>query len=594
MCGIVGYLGRSPARPILLDMLAKLEYRGYDSCGIAVQGNPLRVFKDIRRVKELTELVPRDVPGTIGIGHTRWATHGGVSPQNAHPHLDCSHEIAVVHNGIIDNYQELRAELMLEGHVFISETDTEVIAHLLEKYYQGILQEAMESTIARLRGSWAMVAVAAKERTLVSSRQGAPLVIGVGSDEYLVASDAPAILGYATSVVYLEDGDIAAINDVELSVSRQGQQVLQEPKDISWSDGATEKNGHEHYTLKEILEQPAVLRRTLVRYLEEKNVGEGPRALFQETTDDLTILACGTSYHAGLIAKHVIEGLLRIPVSVINASEYACRPYPPATLAIAITQSGETADVIAAARRIKEHGARVLAVTNIPYSSITTVADRVMYTDAGPEVGVAATKTYTAQLAALFELVRSSPRLRPQAKEILSAGFVELPDMVARVCAISADIEDCARFIAMHERAFIIGRGVNLPTAYEGALKMKELAYIHAEGYSAGELKHGPFALLDGQTPIIAVIAADETRQAMLSSIHEVKARRSPVVALSYEGDEAVEKLSDFVIRLPKATCPFSAVVNAVALQLLAYHAAKIRHCPIDFPRNIAKSVTVE
>lgn len=594
MCGIVGYLGHSPAKPILLDLLTKLEYRGYDSCGIAIQGSPLRIFKDALRVQHLASLVPDDVTGTVGVGHTRWATHGKITTENAHPHLDCSRDIAVVHNGIINNYQAIRKELTLEGHTFASETDTEVIAHLIEKHYCGVLEEAVALASAKLHGSWAIAVVAAGERKLVAARRQAPLVIGQGSAGYFIASDATALLGHAVSAIYLEDGDIAVINDGELIITNDGHCIQREPREISWGADATDKNGYEHYTLKEIFEQPAVLRNIFPERVAGQEAIKEPHPLAAGEQNGIAILACGTSYHAGLIGKHLIEKLLKTPVSVINASEFAHGPIPPASLAMAITQSGETADVLVAAKRVKNAGIPVLAITNAPHSSIVEIANQVIYTHAGPEVGVAATKTYIAQLAVLFEMARSSPRLDPQTRAAITTGAAQLPEMVKQVCAMSPDIETCAHFVATFERAFIVGRGLNLPTAYEGALKMKELAYFHAEGYSAGELKHGPFALLDKNTPVIAILADDETRQAMESSIHEVKARNSPLIVLTYDGDEITKGLGEFVIQLPRAAYPFSAAVNAVALQLLAYHAAKFRHCPIDFPRNIAKSVTVE
>ena len=594
MCGIVGYLGHTPAKPILLDLLARLEYRGYDSCGIAIQGQPLMVFKDTRRVQELAGAVPQEVPGTVGIGHTRWATHGRVTPDNAHPHLDCLRRIAVVHNGIIDNFQELRTELRGEGHIFSSETDTEVIAHLIEKYYQGVLEDAARQTTARLRGSWALAALAADEYKLVAARQQAPMVIGIGDNAYVLASDTPAVLGHASSVIYLEDGDVAVMDKNGLVITRDGQEIERPPQRVAWSTEDTAKNGHEHFTLKEILEQPVVIRRSLADFPAGQETPEGFCLLAPGEPGGMTIIACGSSYHAGLVGKQIIENLLEIPVSVINASEYPYQPARTASLAIAITQSGETADVLAAARHVKNAGIPILAITNAPHSSITGVSDRVIYTNAGPEVGVAATKTFTAQLVALIKLVLSSPRLGPQERMSLTEGLMQLPEMVERVCTQGLSIEASARFMAGCVRTFIIGRGVNLPIAYEGALKMKELAYIHAEGYSAGELKHGPFALLDQHTPVIAVMADDETHRAMIRNIHEVRARNSPVVALTYDGDETLDEPGCLVVRLPRASYPLSTVVNSVALQLLAYYAAKLRGCPIDFPRNIAKSVTVE
>jgi glucosamine--fructose-6-phosphate aminotransferase (isomerizing) len=593
MCGIVGYLGKNPAKPVLLDSLARLEYRGYDSCGIAVQGSPLKVFKDTQRVKELATSIP-ELPGTVGVGHTRWATHGGVTRENAHPHMDCSNDIAVVHNGIIDNYQELREVLIQEGHSFTSETDTEVIAHLIEKYYKGNLETATTDALNRLKGSWAIVAVTAGERKLVATRHKAPLIIGLGDGEFVVASDAPAIIGHANSVVYLEDGDVAVIDKEGLNITNGGREVKRQPKQICWGTEDIGKNGYEHYTLKEIYEQPDVMRASLSKYLIDEDTLREPSSFFQKDLASITILACGTSYHAGLVGKHVIEDMLNIPVAVINASEFAYRPALGASLAIAITQSGETADVLEAARRIHSMGVPILAITNVPYSSVTSLASQVIYTGAGPEVGVAATKTYTSQLAALLELVMSSPKISAHTHSALLTGLTHLADKIRSVCARESVIEECARFLAAHERAFYIARGINLPTAYEGALKMKELAYIHAEGYSAGELKHGPFALLDERTPTIAIMADDETHQSMLSTIHEVRARSSPVIAISFDGDDLVDKLSNFVIRVPRVPYPFTPIINAVALQLLAYHTAKFRSCPIDFPRNIAKSVTVE
>jgi glucosamine--fructose-6-phosphate aminotransferase (isomerizing) len=593
MCGIVGYLGKNPAKPVLLESLSRLEYRGYDSCGIAVQGSPLKVFKDTRRVKELATIIP-ELAGTVGVGHTRWATHGGVTQENAHPHMDCSKDIAVVHNGIIDNYQELRDSLVEEGHSFRSETDTEVVAHLIEKFYDGALEKAVISTLSNLKGSWAIVAVTAGERKLVATRHKAPLIIGLGDGEYVVASDAPAILGHATSVIYLEDGDIAVIDAGGLQITNGGQAVTRQPKQICWGTADIGKNGYEHYTLKEIYEQPDVIRASLSKYLVDEESLREPSSLFQRELASITILACGTSYHAGLVGKHVIEDMLGIPVSVINASEFAYRPALGTSLAIAITQSGETADVIEAAHRIHDMGVPILAITNVPYSSITSLASQVIYTQAGPEIGVAATKTYTSQIAALLHLVMSSPRTSAHTRSSLLVGLTHLADKIRSVLARESVIEECAKFMAAHERAFFIGRGVNLPTAYEGALKMKELAYVHAEGYSAGELKHGPFALLDENTPTVAILADDETHQSMLSSIHEVRARSSPVIAFSFDGDELIDKLSNFVIRLPRVSYPFTPIVNAAGLQLLAYHTAKWRRCPIDFPRNIAKSVTVE
>ncbi len=590
MCGIVGYIGSKQAQPVLLRCLANLEYRGYDSCGVAVSGGGMEVYKDVGRVGELARVVPK-LEGVVGIGHTRWATHGEPSRINAHPHLDCSGKIAVVHNGIIDNFHKLKQQLIAEGHNFISQTDTEVIPHLIEKYYDGNLEEAVGAALRDLEGSYAIVVSVVGESKLVAARKDSPLIIGIGDRENFVASDVPAILDYTNRAVYLEDGDIAVVTKKDVRVWRNGAEVKREEHRITWSLEDAQKSGYEHFMLKEIHEQPRVIRDTLGDYTQQA----GPSKLFGAGIDCILMLACGTSYHAALVGRYILEDLLRIPVRVELASEFN---YWVSTLtntgAIAITQSGETADTLKAMRKLKDTGCPLLAVTNVVGSSASRVADQVAYIRAGPEISVAATKSFTAQLMVLYWLAMSYSEVDAWRLNSLITGIRQLPKKVQQVLDNEGEIMEYAKYLAGYENAFFIGRGINFPVALEGALKLKEISYIHAEGYPAGELKHGSFALLNADVPVIAIVAGDSTYNAMLSNIKEVKARGAPGIALAVEGDEEIDQLADLVITVPKVDVIFSPVVNTVALQLLAYYTAKHRGCPIDTPRNLAKSVTVE
>jgi glucosamine--fructose-6-phosphate aminotransferase (isomerizing) len=597
MCGIVGYIGSKQAQPVLLNSLSRLEYRGYDSSGIAVRGSDIRVYKDAVRVETLQKVSPR-LGGTVGIGHTRWATHGGPSATNAHPHLDCSGKIAVVHNGVISNYQRLRQQLTSEGHNFVSETDTEVIPHLIEKYYQGDIEKAVEAALADIEGSYAIVVLTAGEPKLVVARKDSPLVIGISDRENLVASDMPAILEYTDRVVYLEDGDVGVITREGVKISRNGVETERKEHRILWSVEDVQKAGYEHFMNKEIHEEPRVIRDTVGEYILSTEPVIDLGLTLDRNVEALSIMACGTSYHAGMVGKHVIEELLGIPVRVDLASEcnYVSQTMRM-TAAIVITQSGETADTLIAMRRLREAGVRILVITNVPGSTASRIAHQTVYTKAGPEVSVAATKTFIAQLIALYQLALSAlsyPGVNRRLYEHLVAELRQLPNGVQQVLDNECQIADCARYLSRYDNALFIGRGVNFPIALEGALKLKEISYIHAEGYAAGELKHGPFALLNRDTPVIAVVAHDNTYGAMLTNIKEVKARNAPVIAVAEETDAVIEDLVDSVIRVPRVSNIFSPVVNAVALQLLAYHAARCRGCPIDFPRNLAKSVTVE
>ena len=593
MCGIVAYIGGRDAQPILLQSLRRLEYRGYDSCGIAVLGSMIEVCKDVGRVEQLEKALPQNM-GKLGIGHTRWATHGKPSKANAHPHMDCSGKIAVVHNGVIDNFQQLRDELTQDGHRFHSETDTEILPHLIERYYQGDLEQAVKRALVDVRGSYALIVLAANHKELLVARNESPLVIGVGDGENFVASDAPALLDYTDRVIYVEDGDVGVITADEIRLVNQGREVSRETHVIPWTIKDAEKGGYDHFMLKEIHEQPRVIRDTLAGYL---SAIEPVVDLGLESTEfeDILLLACGTSYHAGLVGKYLLEKVARIPVRAEIASEFN---YSDAVLgktwAIGITQSGETADLLGALRKAKQMGCKTLAITNCVGSSATRIADQTFYIRAQPEISVAAPKSFIAQLIALYLLALSAAKMDIKSREGLIKELRLLPDKVQLLLDDEDRIAQYGKYLSAYDNAFFVGRGINFPVALEGALKLKEISYIHAEGYPAGELKHGPFALLTPNTPVIAIAARDDTYEAVLANIKEIKARESPVIALADEADEEIEKFADHVIRVPGVAPIFSPVINSVVLQLLAYYAAKERGCSIDMPRNLAKSVTVK
>jgi glucosamine--fructose-6-phosphate aminotransferase (isomerizing) len=594
MCGIVGYIGDKQAQPILVNCLKKLEYRGYDSCGIAVAVGGLEVYKDAVRIEALSKTAPQ-FDGVAGIGHTRWATHGGPSQINAHPHLDCKKSIAVVHNGVITNFQGLKRQLIAEGHKFVSETDTEVIPHLIEKYYSGNLEKAVAAALHDIEGSYAIVVLTAGEPKLVVARKDSPLIVGLGDRANFVASDVPALLDYTNRVVYLEDGDIAVVTPQGIKVRSNGSEVKREEHRVLWTMEEAQKGGYEHFMLKEIHEQPRVIRNTLGEYSRTtESVVNLPRV--RDTgVESMLMLACGTSYHAALVGKYVMEELLRVPVRVELASEFNYYSQVLAkTLAIVITQSGETADTLKAIKRLKEAGCWVVAITNVVGSTASRTANQPIYTRAGPEISVAATKSFIAQLMVLYWLAMSYSKADPRRLASLLMELRQLPSKVQQVLDEEAQIAEYARYLSKYEHAFFIGRGINYPVALEGALKVKEISYIHAEGYAAGETKHGPFALLGDNTPVISLVARDNTYEAMLTTIKEIKARGSPLMALTEEGDDAVTELADTIITVPHVDPIFSPVVNTVALQLLAYYVAKERGCSIDYPRNLAKSVTVE
>jgi len=594
MCGITGYIGERQAQPILLRCLSRLEYRGYDSCGVALAGDCIKVYKDAIRVEELGKVMP-PISGTVGIGHTRWATHGGPSRRNAHPHCDCHNKISVVHNGVILNYQTLRKRLTEEGHTFISDTDTEVIPHLIEKYYDGNLEEAITATLRELEGSYAIIVLAAGHSKLIAAKKDSPLIIGIGDRENFIASDVPAILDYTSRVIYLEDGDMGIVTADSIRIRRNGTEFEGKEHKISWSIQDAQKAGYEHFMLKEIHEQPKVIRDTLGEYSQTAEQIAGLERMIEADTESMLILACGTSYHSGLVGKYIIEDLLRIPVRTEFASEFNYYGQILAkTMAIVITQSGETADTIRAIKRLQEVGCHVLAITNVVGSSTSRIANQTVYTRAGPEMSVAATKTFMAQLMLLYWVAMSYSKADARRLASLLIGIRQLPNKVQQVLDNEDRIKVHAKSLAGYENVLLVGRGINFPVALEGALKLKEISYIHAEGYAAGELKHGPFALLGTSTPVIALVTRDNSYEAMLTNIREIKARGSPVIALAEEDDESIVSIADSVITVPRVDTIFSPVVNIVVLQLLAYYTAKQRGCPIDFPRNLAKSVTVE
>ncbi len=590
MCGIVGYTGWREAQVVLLNNLARLEYRGYDSCGLALRGSPLTIVKDAVRVAELAKTIT-PVKSTSGIGHTRWATHGPPCKINAHPHLDCTGSIAVVHNGVITNYEKLRKQLTEEGHKFISETDTEVISHLVEKYLKGNLEEAVNSALKVLEGSYAIIVIADNDPALVFARKDSPMILGIGEKEYFIASDVPALLEYTNRVIYLEDGDAGVVTPQGIKITHAGQPVTREENKIHWTADQAQKGGYEHYMLKEIHEQPSILRETISEYLSSQSSSD--ISSFYGNNKSVLMLACGTSYHAAMIGKYVTEKLLNTSVRLEMASEFnylSRTPYFPLT--IGITQSGETADTLKALRRAKEAHSMVMAITNVVGSTASRSSNYVLYTRAGPEISVAATKSFTAQLGALYWLALSQSSL--SIPEILLHEFRHLPSKVQEVLDMEEVIKLSANKLAGYENVFFIGRGINYPVALEGALKLKEISYIHSEAYAAGEIKHGPFALLSNKTPVIAIVMRDNCHDAMLTTIKEIRARGSPVFAIVEDTDTAIVDMADYLIPVPSIMDIFSPFITSVVMQLLAYFTAKKRGCPIDFPRNLAKSVTVE
>lgn len=594
MCGIVGYTGNREAQQVLFRGLKKLQYRGYDSCGIAVRNDGITLHKNVGTVDELEKTSPR-LRGRTGIGHTRWATHGAVSQLNAHPHLDCTGTIAVVHNGVITNYAELKENLIKEGHVFRSETDSEVISHLIEKHYRGNFQEAISLSIRKLSGSFAIVAMHRDHPEIIGARHECPLIVGKSERSgNFIASDVLAFLEHTDRAIYLEDGDIAITSSDDITIINNDEPVNRPEVRIEWGADESKKAGYEHFMLKEIHEQPKVIDRTLSGRIKAVDPGVELEIERYGNLNSITLIACGTSYHAALIGEQVINQLTGIPARASIASEFkAADVMRPESLLIGISQSGETADTLRSLKAARGTGARILAITNVPGSTITRYADQTLYTSAGPEVAVAATKTFTAQLIALYLFALTYSKAPDNLISNLKDELRALSGKVESILESEPSIIEKAGYLSHFHNSFLIARGINYPAAMEGALKLKEVAYVHAEALPAGELKHGPFALLGGMTPIIAIVPDDETREPMLTSIKEVKARGAPVLAIATENDEAIDQIVDAVIRVPDTHAMLSPLLNVIALQLLSYYVARERGCPIDMPVNLAKSVTV-
>jgi glucosamine--fructose-6-phosphate aminotransferase (isomerizing) len=600
MCGIVGYAGRRDAQPVLLDCLKRLEYRGYDSAGIAVIGEHkelgLQLFKVKGEIAVLESQMP-EMAGTVGIAHTRWATQGKPTTENAHPLSDCDGRLAVVHNGIISNFLQLKEELVKEGHEFSSETDSEVFAHLVESELDGDLVGAVRKALGRVGGTYTFAVVSAGMDEIVASRRESPLVIGVGEGENFLASDVTALLKYTNKMIYVQDGEVVRVTKDGVSLfDSKGDRVEREPTRITWSLEDAEKGGYPHFMLKEIFEQPEAIHDSLLGRIEAVDA----EPLFDgEAFSSVKIIACGTSYHAGLVGKYIIEDLAKIPTTVQISSEYRYSPVSAENpLVVLITQSGETADTVGAAREARKRGNRTVGIANVVGSAITREVDHVIYTRAGPEIGVAATKTFVTQLVALYllamDLAVQNKSLTIQARKTMIGNLRGLPRDVQDVLNQAEAIERLANKYSSSKDMFFIGRSINYPIALEGALKTKEISYIHGEGFPAGEMKHGPLALFSKDSPVLAIAVKDHTYEKMLGNIAEVSARGSPVIAIGFEGDTELPKFADDVIHIRDIPPVFSPVPAIVVLQLWAYYLAKARGCPIDKPRNIAKTVTVE
>jgi glutamine---fructose-6-phosphate transaminase (isomerizing) len=624
MCGIVGYVGKKSVVPVIIEGLRRLEYRGYDSAGIAV-GDHGQGGLDIRRaegkLRNLEEAIrQKPMEGTYGIGHTRWATHGRPTEENAHPHRDCTGKIVVVHNGIVENYLSLKKKLIEEGHKFTTETDTEIIAHLVEKYStpsngnRPHLEDAVRQAIKQLSGVFALAVISTDEpNKIVAARNGPPAVIGLGNDEYFVASDVPAILHHTRDIFFLADGDMAIVTTHGVQLTDfDGKPVVRQVQHVTWDPIQAEKGGFKHFMLKEIYEQPSAVRETTLGrvsqdtghiFLDQMEITE---AEFREA-QKINIIACGTSWHAGQAGKFMIESLARVPVEVDYASEWRYRNpiVEPNTITLVISQSGETADTIAAQREAKTKGSKTLAICNVVGSMITREAAGTIYTHAGPEIGVASTKAFTAQLTALYIFAMYLAQVRGVMKsEEARASMLELTRIPSKLETVLASDRACdelaKRYQKVHDFLFL-GRGIHYPIALEGALKLKEISYIHAEGYPAGEMKHGPNALIDENLPVVVIATRDvnnpdsvQRYEKTISNLKEVKARSGVVIAIATEGDDEIKESADHVLYVPSAPEELSPILEIVPMQLLAYHIAVRRGCDVDQPRNLAKSVTVE
>lgn len=609
MCGIVGYIGPNEATPFLIEGLTKLEYRGYDSAGIAVfDGNRIKIEKSVGRLGILEKKIENHQPkGHIGIGHTRWATHGRPSDCNSHPHTDCSGKFVVVHNGIIENYLHLKEELLTKGHTFASETDTEVVAHLLEEHYDGNLESTVKKILTLIEGSYSLVFMSEDEPDkIICTKQDNPLVIGLGEGENFIASDIPAIISRTRKTYILSDGELAIVTkDSVWVMNRQGVPVTKKVFEVNWDAEAAEKGGYEHFMIKEIYEQPKAVRETMSSRLAKDDSSVLLDELKWNKHDlkafkKIFIVACGTAYHAGVVGKYYIEKLARIPVEVDIASEFRYRSplLDENNLTIVISQSGETSDTLAALKEAKRLGSRTLAVTNVVGSSIAREADNVIYTWAGPEIAVASTKAYTTQLVTMFMLAVYMADLKatvsPERSKELIKALRNLPGQLHEILEDVEPIKTFAQRYGFNEDVFFIGRSLDYAVALEGSLKLKEISYIHAEAYAAGELKHGTLALIIEGVPVIALATQSDVYEKTLSNIKEVKARDAVVIGLALKGDKQIEKYVDHTIYIPDTDQLLAPILAVIPLQLLAYYAAVTRGCDVDKPRNLAKSVTVE
>ncbi len=611
MCGIVGYIGVKPGQPILLAGLKRLEYRGYDSSGIALilpQKKTIGTRKSPGKISVLERLIKASpVAGCVGIAHTRWATHGAPTRINAHPHQDCRGQISVVHNGIIENYETLKNRLIKEGHIFRSQTDTEVIVHLIEKFYKNIpLEEAVATALKQLTGSFAIGVISVQEPDkLVGARRGSPLIIGIGKGENFLASDVPAVLGFTKEVVFLDENEIAVLHKDRFRIRNlAGRTVLRTPTHIHWDIAQAEKAGFAHFMLKEIHEQPRIIRNLISGRIQHNN-----EIFFQEQNvapeklkkiEKIFIVACGTAYHAGLVAKYVLESLCQLPAQIDVSSEFRYRDLliGPETLVLAISQSGETADTLAGIREAKRRGSSVISICNVLGSTLTRESDGVIYIHAGPEIGVASTKAYTAQLTALylfaFYLARIRGALSASCVTKLLNELSKVPDFQTTILKQQKKIASLARKHSHLGSFLYLGRNVNYPSALEGALKLKEISYIPAEGYAAGEMKHGPIALIDEYRAVVCIATASKVYEKMISNIQEIRSRKGKIIAIATSGDRKIKDLTREVIYVPRIDEIFSPLLVVLPLQLMAYHIAVKRGCDVDQPRNLAKSVTVE
>ncbi len=608
MCGIVGYIGENKARPVLMNGIRRLEYRGYDSAGISIiNDNKMVSERSVGFVDELEKkLNGKFDKGTLGIVHTRWATHGAPTVENAHPHCDCTGNISIVHNGIIENYNYLKAKLEKEGHIFKSETDSEVIAHLIESYFEGELEDAVRRALKEVDGAYGLAIISLDDPgKLIAARRGSPMIVGIGKGEHFITSDVAAILEYTKEVVYLDDNEIAVLTREKMETTDiDNVQISKSIDAVQWNLDKTEKGGYEHFMLKEIYEQPQSLRDAMLgRFEKDSNlVHLGGLKEKEDVLRDvrrIIIAACGTSWNAGLIGEYMIEEHLEIPVEVEYASEFRYRNpiIEEGTMVLVISQSGETADTLAAMQEAKKKGAVILSICNVVGSSIARESDCGIFLHAGPEIGVASTKAFTSQIAVLFILTFFLARVRGK-KEVLSSDLInklrEIPGQVQQILDKKDQIIKIAQLYGDSNNFLYLGRGYNYPVALEGALKLKEISYIHAEGYPAAEMKHGPIALIDKNMPVVFIATTDRVYAKVLNNIEEVRTRGGKVIAIANEQNNEISEMVDHVLYIPETIDVLTPILSVIPLQLLAYHIAVMRGCDVDKPRNLAKSVTVE